>query len=62
MKCFPCKTEQMLQVANMLGATLTKDEVEEFMNEADVVSIPQTVSPPVLLTLLIAGWEWEAGL
>ena len=26
------------QVANMLGATLTKDEVEEFMNEADVVS------------------------
>ena len=22
----------------MLGATLTKDEVEEFMNEADVVS------------------------
>ena len=29
----------MLQVANMLGATLTKDEVEEFMNEADVVSI-----------------------
>ena len=26
------------QVANMLGATLTRDEVEEFMNEADVVS------------------------
>ena len=26
----------MLQVATMLGTTLTKDEVEEFMREADV--------------------------
>eukprot|EP00090_Calanus_glacialis_P042810 TRINITY_DN7588_c0_g1_i2.p1 TRINITY_DN7588_c0_g1~~TRINITY_DN7588_c0_g1_i2.p1 ORF type:complete len:148 (-),score=60.31 TRINITY_DN7588_c0_g1_i2:118-561(-) len=28
--------KELKQVANMLGATLTKDEVEEFMNEADV--------------------------
>ena len=27
----------VLQVATMLGACLTKDEVEEFMSEADVV-------------------------
>eukprot|EP00091_Calanus_sinicus_P004445 TRINITY_DN14766_c0_g1_i1.p1 TRINITY_DN14766_c0_g1~~TRINITY_DN14766_c0_g1_i1.p1 ORF type:complete len:114 (-),score=42.78 TRINITY_DN14766_c0_g1_i1:79-420(-) len=28
--------KELKQVANMLGATLTKEEVEEFMNEADV--------------------------
>ena len=27
------------QVANMLGATLSKEEVDEFMKEADIVSI-----------------------
>ena len=42
----------------MLGATLTKDEVEEFMNEADVVSMEHKMSPSELLILLIAGWEW----
>ena len=30
----------VLQVATMLGACLSKDEVEEFMNEADVVRKP----------------------
>ena len=50
----PCMTEHVLQVANMLGATLTRDEVEEFMSEADVVSIQKIISHH-LLSLLQDG-------
>ena len=38
----------VLQVATMLGACLTKDEVEEFMNEADVVRKPLRIKVFVL--------------
>jgi hypothetical protein len=32
-------TLMCLQVANMLGAMLSKEEVDEFMREADIVSL-----------------------
>jgi calmodulin len=36
--------KELKKVANMLGATLSKDEVEEFMREADVVRPGQILS------------------
>ena len=36
--------KELKKVANMLGATLTKDEVDEFMREADVVGFGQNES------------------
>ena len=35
--------KELKKVACMLGATLTKDEVDEFMREADVVSEPHLI-------------------
>ena len=51
----------VFQVATMLGACLTKDEVEEFMNEADVVRKPLRMTVFVLNDFL-TGWQWQAGL
>ena len=36
--------KELKKVANLLGATLTKDEVDKFMREADVVSFGQNES------------------
>ena len=53
----------------MLGTVLTKEEIEEFMAEADVVSNLVTVEilsfftflpHKVLRTPIIIGWKWEA--
>ena len=41
----------------MLGAMLSKEEVDEFMREADMV---RTVMMYSYQIMMIAGWEWEA--
>jgi hypothetical protein len=43
----------------MLGFMLTKEEVDEFMAEADVVRMMIFLC---YLYLSLKGWEWEAGL
>ena len=53
--------KELKKVANMLGATLTKDEVDEFMREADVVGFGQNGSQ-FIETPSISGWKWQAGL
>ena len=40
----------------MLGSMLTKEEVEEFMREADVVSF--TLYQVITVTLS-SGWQWK---
>ena len=45
----------------MLGTTLTKDEVEEFMREADVV-INVSIFENWIYRALILGWKRQAGL
>ena len=53
----------------MLGSMLTKEEVEEFMREADVVSLglkcQENISSSVkifvsfpLFYILLPGWKW----
>ena len=44
----------------MLGSMLTKEEVDEFMAEADVVRMMIFLFSNLYLSL--TGWEWEAGL
>ena len=47
----------------MLGTMLTKEELDEFMREADVVRQQEEELYTSLLTrVIISGWEWEAGL
>ena len=49
----------------MLGTMLTKEELDEFMREADVVRQPaeeEELYTSVLSRVIISGWEWEAGL
>ena len=47
----------------MLGTMLTKEELDEFMREADVVRQQEEEEYTSLLTrAIISGWEWEAGL
>ena len=44
----------------MLGSMLTKEEVDEFMVEADVVRMMIFLFYNLYLSL--TGWKWEAGL
>jgi hypothetical protein len=46
----------------MLGSMLTKEEVDEFMREADMVRMSTILDTFPDQILFIAGWEWEAGL
>ena len=48
----------------MLGTMLTKEELDEFMREADVVrqQEEEELYTSVLSRVIISGWEWEAGL
>ena len=47
----------------MLGTMLTKEELDEFMREADVVRQKEEELYSSLFTrAIISGWEWEAGL
>ena len=48
----------------MLGTMLTKEELDEFMREADVVrqQEEEELYSSVLSRVIISGWEWEAGL
>ena len=48
----------------MLGTMLTKEELDEFMREADVVrqKADEDLYTSVLSRVIISGWEWEAGL
>ena len=49
----------------MLGTMLTKEELDEFMREADVVrqqEEEEDLYSSVLSRVIISGWEWEAGL
>ena len=47
----------------MLGTMLTKEELDEFMREADVVrQQEEELYTSVLSRVIISGWEWEAGL
>ena len=49
----------------MLGTMLTKEELDEFMREADVVrqqKAEEELYTSVLSRVIISGWEWEAGL
>ena len=48
----------------MLGTMLTKEELDEFMREADVVRQKpvEELYTSVLSRVIISGWEWEAGL
>ena len=48
----------------MLGTMLTKEELDEFMREADVVrqQEEEELNTSVLSRVIISGWEWEAGL
>ena len=49
----------------MLGTMLTKEELDEFMREADVVRQPaeeEELYSSLLTRVIISGWEWEAGL
>ena len=54
----------LVQVTSMLGTMLTKEELDEFMREADVVRQPaeEELYTSVLSRVIISGWEWEAGL
>ena len=63
--------KELKKVTSMLGTVLTKEEIEEFMAEADVVSNLVTVEilsfftfllHKVLRTPIIIGWKWEAWL
>ena len=56
--------KELKTVATMLGSMLTKEEVEEFMREADVVrqKADEDLYTSVLSRVIISGWEWEAGL
>ena len=42
----------VLQVATMLGSMLTKEEVDEFMREADVVRKINPLFPNVIILFL----------
>ena len=48
----------------MLGTMLTKEELDEFMREADVVrqQEEEELYTSVLSRVIISGWKWEAGL
>ena len=48
----------------MLGTMLTKEELDEFMREADVVrqKPEEKLNTSLLTRVIISGWEWEAGL
>ena len=49
----------------MLGTMLTKEELDEFMREADVVrqqEEEELLYTSLLSRVIISGWEWEAGL
>ena len=48
----------------MLGTMLTKEELDEFMREADVVrqQEEEELCTSLLSRVIIPGWEWEAGL
>ena len=61
--------KELKKVTSMLGTVLTKEEIEEFMAEADVVSNLVTVEilsfftfllHKVLRTPITIGWKWEA--
>ena len=48
----------------MLGTMLTKEELDEFMREADVVrqKAEEEEYTSLLTHVIISGREWEAGL
>ena len=48
----------------MLGTMLTKEELDEFMREADVVrqQAEEELYSSLLSRVIISGREWEAGL
>ena len=47
----------------MLGNMLTKDEVEDFMREADVVESHFMIFPlDIILICLFLGWKWKTRL
>ena len=48
--------KELKTVATMLGSMLTKEEVEEFMREADVVSFTLY---QVITVILSSGWQWK---
>ena len=48
--------KELKTVATMLGSMLTKEEVEEFMREAHVVSF--TLYQVITVTLS-SGWQWK---
>ena len=52
--------KELKKVTTMLGSMLTKEEVDEFMAEADVVRMMLFLFSKLYLSL--TGWEWEAGL
>ena len=56
----------MKKVTTLLGATLTKEEVDEFMREADVVSDVMSRTSYRLMNWILfeflTGWKWQAGL
>ena len=55
-------TRELKSVTTMLGTMLTKEEVAEFMAEADVVRKNRFI-PSFLATIItFPGWQWQVGL
>ena len=52
----------MMQVTGMLGTMLTKEELEEFMKEADVVRKKIFSKKYYKVTEIIKGWQRKAWL
>ena len=48
---------ELKKVTEILGTILTKDEVDEFMKEADKVKILYKLH----CKSISAGWRWDAG-
>jgi hypothetical protein len=52
--------KELKKVMSMLGTVLTKEEIEEFMAEADVVRWKHLKI--ILLTIFFSGRKWQTGL
>ena len=53
--------KEIKNVTTMLGATLSKEEVEEFMKEADVVRRQKNFYSRIMM-IFVTGWKWKVGL
>ena len=52
--------KELKKVTSMLGTVLTKEEIEEFMAEADVVRVEAYQDN--LAAIFFSGWKWQTGL